>query len=96
LRAERRYRCGQPGQQQGRRFPFARSERIRSTLPLLVSAFLVEVTQQIHSFRASGVMSFHATFVAALDAMAFCKSAGNLCTTPAAMSFLFISIQSLV
>jgi len=49
----------------------------------LVSSFLADVTQQIHSFRARRVMSVQTLFAAALDSMAFRKSAGSLCTVPA-------------
>ena len=52
-------RWGQPGQQQGRRIPSLSSVRTRSMCCLLVSGLLTEMTQQIHSFRASGVMSSH-------------------------------------
>ncbi len=44
----------------------------------LVSSFLAEVTQQIHSFRASGVRSAQRPFAAASDSMALRKSAGSL------------------
>jgi hypothetical protein len=47
-----------------------------------VSSFLGDVTQQIHSFRASGVISIQSLFAVALASMAFRKSAGNLCTVP--------------
>jgi hypothetical protein len=53
-------RCGQPGQQQGRRSPapsFSIAIRIRRRR---VSSCLGDVTQQIHSLRASGVRSFQA------------------------------------
>jgi hypothetical protein len=50
-----------------------------------VSSFLPEVTQQIHSFRASGVMSLHRARAAGLDNTAACKSAGILCTVPPAI-----------
>jgi len=50
----------------------------------LVVSCLAEVTQQIHSFRASGVISDQRLFVVASDAMAFWKSAGSLCTVPSA------------
>ena len=50
----------------------------------LVASCLAEVTQQIHSFRASGVISVHRHLAVALDSMAFRKSAGNLCTVPPA------------
>jgi hypothetical protein len=43
----------------------------------LVSSFLAEVTQQIHSFRASGVISAQSLLAAALDAMALRKSVGS-------------------
>ena len=47
-----------------------------------VSAFLPEVTQQIHSFFASGVISSHTANAAGAEAMAFLKSIGILCTVP--------------
>lgn len=43
----------------------------------LVASCLAEVTQQIHSFRASGVMSVQRLLAAASDAMASRKSAGS-------------------
>lgn len=45
----------------------------------LVSSFLADVTQQIHSFRANGVISVQSLSAAASDSMAFRKSGGNLC-----------------
>jgi hypothetical protein len=51
----------------------------------LVSSFLGDVTQQIHSFRASGVIPIQSLFALALDSMAVRKSAGNLCTVPPAI-----------
>ncbi len=50
----------------------------------LVASCLAEVTQQIHSFRASGVISDHRLLAVALDSMAFRKSAGSSCTVPSA------------
>jgi hypothetical protein len=44
----------------------------------LVSSFLAEVTQQIHSFRASGVIAAQSAFATASDSMALRKSAGSL------------------
>jgi hypothetical protein len=44
----------------------------------LVSSFLPDVTQQIHSFRARGVISAQTLEAAALDSMALRRSAGNL------------------
>jgi hypothetical protein len=48
----------------------------------LVSSFLADVTQQIHSFRASGVMSAQRLLTAALDSMAFRKSGGSSWIVP--------------
>ena len=50
-----------------------------------VSSFFAEVTQQIHSLRASGVMSAHTPFTVASESIALRKSAGNLCTRKLAM-----------
>jgi hypothetical protein len=46
----------------------------------LVSSIFADVTQQIHSLRASGVISAQTSFTIGSDAIAFPKSAGNLCT----------------
>ena len=59
---------------------------------LRVSSFFAEVTQQIHSLRASDVISFHAALIAAVELRAARKSAGNLCTMPTAFSF-FIQLS---
>lgn len=48
----------------------------------LVSSFLADVTQQIHSLRASGVMSAHTSFAIESDSIALRKSAGILCNVP--------------
>ncbi len=48
----------------------------------LVSSFFAEVTQQIHSLRASGVKSGQSRLAEASDSMAFRKSAGSRCTVP--------------
>lgn len=56
----------------------------------LVSAFLAEMTQQIHSFRASGVMAAQRFFAAASEAMALRKSAGSLWTRPPAFFLVVI------
>ena len=56
----------------------------------LVSAFFPDMTQQIHSLRASGVMSSHSFRAAGVDSIAFRKSCGNVCTVPPAMPFLLI------
>jgi hypothetical protein len=47
-----------------------------------VASCFAEVTQQIHSFRASGVISDQRFLAVALDSMALRKSAGSLCTVP--------------
>jgi len=82
IRPQDTHRCGQPGQQHGRRIPSLSSEHTLSTCCRLVSSFLTEMVQQIHSLRASGVMSSHATRALESDASAFRRSAGRLCTTP--------------
>jgi hypothetical protein len=48
------------------------------------------MTQQIHSFRASGVRSFQAACVVGSEPRALDKSAGVLCTGPGLLS-LFIA-----
>lgn len=45
---------------------------------LLVSSFFADVTQQIHSLRASGVMLAQRFFAATSDWMALRKSGGSL------------------
>lgn len=85
------HRWGQPGQQQGLRIPSFSSEQTLSTCCLLVSGFLTERTQQIHSLRASGVISSHFIRAAASETRALRKSAGTLWTTPAE-SFLVMSL----
>jgi hypothetical protein len=49
---------------------------------LRVASCFAEMTQQIHSFRASGVRSFQAARVVACERSAKVKSAGALCTGP--------------
>ena len=80
-------RCGQPGQQHGRRLPSLSILRARSTCSFLVSTFFTEMVQQIHSLRASGVMSSQAASAALSEARAFRKSAGIWCTTPLEIAF---------
>lgn len=48
----------------------------------LVSSFFAEVTQQIHSFRARGVMAAQRRSARASDSMALRKSAGSLWIVP--------------
>lgn len=56
-----------------------------------VLASFAEVIQQIHSLRASGVMSSQAAYAALSVASAFFRSAGSACTGPAAVCFLAIA-----
>src|SRR6478672_11799384 len=81
-------RCGQPGQQQGRRIPSLSSLRTRSICCLLVSVLLTEITQQIHSFRASGVICSHFSRATGSEIRTFRKSAGSLCTAPREIALL--------
>ena len=57
---------------------------------LLVSGFLTETTQQIHSLRASGVISSHFARASGSEMRTFRKSAGTLCTAPGESAFLFM------
>src|SRR5258708_3660179 len=57
---------------------------------LLVSGLLKEITQEIHSFRASGVMSSHFARAAGSERSIFRKSAGTVCTAPGEMAFLVV------
>lgn len=83
------YRCGHPGQQQGRRLPRVISEQSLAICSLRVSAFLTDTLQQIHSLRASGVRLFHAAATDAERVSAVRISGGMRCATPEA-SFIFI------
>ena len=56
-----RSRCAHPGQQQGRRLPSSSSSWVRRMRRSRVACCLASSTQQTNSFRASGVMSFHAS-----------------------------------
>jgi len=51
-----------------------------------VSSFFADVTQQIHSFRASGVIAVQRLFAAASDSMALRKSDGSLWIAPSAIA----------
>jgi hypothetical protein len=55
---------------------------------LLVSGFLTEITQQIHSLRASAVISSHFARATGSEMRTFRKSAGTLCTAPGEIAFL--------
>ena len=78
-------RWGHPAQQQGRRIPSSSFESAFSIRIFLVSTFLPLVTQQIHSFRASGVMLSHVALAPRRDAIASRKSNGSLWTIPRAI-----------
>jgi len=67
-------------------------EQPHSIRRLLVSAFFADSIQQIHSFRASGVMSSQVANAVASEISAFSKSAGNSCTTPLEIRFFGIAI----
>ena len=77
----------QPIQQQGRRTPSLSSAHTLSTCWLLVSGFLTEIVQHIHSLRASGVRSSQAASAVASAARALRRSSGSSCTTPPEISF---------
>lgn len=77
-----RQRCGQPGQQHGLRIPLRILSRPTSIRRFLVSSFFADVTQQIHSFLASGVMSAQRRFTVPSDSMALRKSDGSAWTVP--------------
>jgi hypothetical protein len=49
---------------------------------LLVFGLLTEMTQQIHSLRASGVISSHFARAAGSEMRTLRKSAGTACTAP--------------
>lgn len=82
------YRCGQPAQQQGRRMP-PDSFEIPFVIRIpLVSAFFPDVIQQIHSLRASGVMSSQVACAGLEAVSAFRKSAGRVCAAPVVPFFI--------
>src|SRR5437762_8041748 len=76
------FRCVQPSQQHGRRFPSTSSDRNRSMCWLLVSAFFGQSTQQIHSLRPRGVRSSHAARAFGVAIKTRLKSIGTVWTTP--------------
>lgn len=71
-------RCGHPGQQHGRRIPPCILSMPTSIRRFLVASCLAEVTQQIHSFRASGVISAQTLLAVVSNSMAVRKSLGSL------------------
>src|SRR3977135_2616423 len=75
------FRCVQPSQQHGRRFPSSSSDCTRMMCWLLVSAFFGQSTQQIHSLRARGVRSCHAARTFGLAIRTRLNSTWHGCTT---------------
>ena len=71
-------------------FIFESAFSIRMTL---VSAFAPEVTQQIHSLRASGVMSSQSAKTFGAEIIALRKSGGIVCTTPFPVESALVVIQ---
>jgi hypothetical protein len=58
---------------------------------LLVSGFFTEITQQIHSLRASGVISSHFARAAGSERRTLRRSLGTLWIAPAEIVFLTIA-----
>jgi hypothetical protein len=58
---------------------------------LLVSGFLTEITQQIHSLRASGVIFSHFARATESEMRTFRKSGGTVCTAPGEIVFMLIN-----
>lgn len=72
------YRCVQPAQQQGLRIPPDIFDIALVIRILRVSASFPDVTQQIHSLRASGVISCQSASTFDDAEIACLKSAGSL------------------
>src|SRR5258708_14581114 len=60
---------------------------------LLVSGLLTEMTQQIHSLRASGVISSHFARAAGSEMRTFRKFAGTACTAPRETALLVMDFS---
>lgn len=86
-------RCIQPAQQQGRRIPARSFDRPTSIRRCRVSGFLASRIQQIHSLRASGVISSQRACALGVSINALRQSAGTVCTTPVAILFLVITLS---
>ena len=74
----RSYRWAHPTQQQGRRFPAARLSPAHLMRWVRVSIFFADSIQQIHSLRASGVMSCHVARDFGSRRRSFLRSTGRL------------------
>jgi hypothetical protein len=57
-----------------------------------VASCLGEITQQIHSFRASGVRLFQAAWVAGVESTARRKSAGIVCMGAGLLVFFRVMV----
>ena len=75
-------RCLHPGQQHGRRRPSSSSSCVRRMRRSRVVSCLASSTQQMNSFRAKDVMSFHASNATGFAISALRRSGGSSCTTP--------------
>lgn len=84
------YRCVHPAQQHGRRIPPDIFEIAFSIRIVRVSANFPDVTQQIHSLRASGVISCQSASTFDDTEIACLKSAGNLWMVPDEIVFVVI------
>jgi len=58
------------------------------------TCFLTEMVQQIHSLRASGVISSHADSALGSDDKAFRRSVGSSCATPPEIFLLISSLYA--
>jgi hypothetical protein len=54
---------------------------------------LAEITQQIHSLRASGERLFQAVLVTDVESMALRKSGGALCTVPGKLVLFTVILE---
>lgn len=86
-----RSRCGQPAQQHGRRSPRLSLSSATLMRRARVSGNLALVTQQINSFRASGVISSHAAKTLVLPLTACLRSFGSGCAVPPFMLLRYLS-----
>ena len=82
-----------PIQQQGRRIPSFNSEQTLFIWFSLVSSCFTDTVQQIHSFRASGVISSHFARAFGSEVSAFRRSTGRLCTVPDEILIIMIFYQ---
>lgn len=80
-------RCMHPIQQHGLRVPSFSLSRIWSMCSLRVSVLLTEIVQQIHSLRASGVISSQTASAFLSLRRASFISVGNVCAVPPGIVF---------